>query len=193
MPHPSRINRQDLLSTASALLERAGAEGVSMRELGRQLGVSAPSLYFHVESRDDLFRELIGRGLEELGERLERAGASAGTARERVHAMATAYLGFAEESPQLFALVFGPCTPERQPDVSLGERASAPVLALGAELVGEESALFFTEALWSMVHGYTLLRLAGQFRINPNHEAGFRYSLDLLVDAAAHPPAPSPR
>jgi AcrR family transcriptional regulator len=160
-----------------------------MRELARQLGVSAPSLYFHVESRDDLFRELIVRGLEELGARLRAAKESGGTARERVHAMATAYVTFAEASPQLLALVFGQCPPERLPDVEVGERASGPVLAVAAELLGEERALFFAEALWSIVHGYALLRLAHQFRVNPDHEAGFHYALDLLVDAVNARPA----
>jgi AcrR family transcriptional regulator len=183
MPHPSRIQRDQLVSAAASLLERDGAEGLTMRELARQLGVSAPSLYFHVESRDDLFRELTERGLAELGARLDAAGASGGSSGERLHALAAAYIAFAEASPQLFALVFGPCTPERQPEAALSERSAGAVLDLAAEMVGEERALFFSEALWSMVHGYTLLRLANQFRINPDHEAGFRYSLDLLVTA----------
>jgi AcrR family transcriptional regulator len=186
MPHPSRIQRDDLLSAATNLLEREGPEGLSMRELARRLGVSAPSLYFHVESRDDLFRELIVRGLEELGARLNAAQQeSGGTARDRVHVMAAAYVAFAEESPQLLALVFGQCTPGRMPDAEVGERASEAVLSVARELVGEDEALFFAEALWSMVHGYALLRLADQFRVNPDHEAGFRYALDLLVDAAS--------
>ena len=161
-----------------------------MRELARQLGVSAPSLYFHVESRDDLFREMIALGLEELGRRLNAAMEGGGSARERVHRMAGAYVGFAEESPQLFALVFGPCTEERLPDPEIGERAAGAVLTVAAELVGEGRALFFSEGLWSMVHGYALLRLADQFRMNPGHEEGFRYSLDLLVDAALTPRPP---
>src|SRR5687768_16931289 len=135
MPHPARISRDDLLAAGAALLEREGAERVSMRELARQLGVSAPSLYFHVESRDDLFREMIARGLEELGRRLNAAMEGGGSARGRVHRMAGAYVGFAEESPQLFALVFGPCTEERLPDPEIGERAAGAVLAVAAELV----------------------------------------------------------
>jgi AcrR family transcriptional regulator len=185
MPHPSRIQRDDLLSAATNLLEREGPEGLSMRELARRLGVSAPSLYFHVESRDDLFREIIVRGLEELGTRLSGAQESGRTVRDRVHAMASAYVAFAEESPQLLALVFGQRTPGRMPDAEVGERASEAVLSVARELVGEDEALFFAEALWSMVHGYALLRLADQFRVNPDHEAGFRYALDLLVDAAS--------
>ena len=161
-----------------------------MRELARRLGVSAPSLYFHVESRDDLLRELIADALADLGARLDAAASTPGSTRARLHAMADAYVRFAEESPHRFALVFGPCPAERRPDDDLGERAAEPVLRVAAELVGPERALFFAEALWSLVHGYTMLRLAEQFRMNPDHEAGFRYSLDLLIDAASPHPRP---
>ncbi|MGH2611168.1 MAG: TetR-like C-terminal domain-containing protein, partial [Tepidiformaceae bacterium] len=113
--------------------------------------------------------------------------------RARLHGMADAYIAFAEESPHRFALVFGPCPAERRPDDDLGARAAEALLSVSGELVGPQRALFFAEAAWSLVHGYTMLRLAEQFRMNPEHEAGIRYSLDLLIDAAGpHPPAPSP-
>jgi AcrR family transcriptional regulator len=184
MPHPTRIRRDDLLDRAFELLSEEGAEGVSMRELARRLGVSAPSLYFHVESRDDLLRELIASALTELGGRLDAAGQRTGGVRARLRGMARAYIEFAEESPHRFALVFGPCPVDRRPDDDLGARASESLLRVSAELVGPARSLFFAEALWSLVHGYTTLRLAEQFRLNPDHEAGFWYSLDLLIDAA---------
>jgi AcrR family transcriptional regulator len=187
MPHPSRIDRDQLLSEARRLLETEGLDGLSMRQLARRVGVRAPSLYFHVESRDDLLREIISEGLQELGVRLEAAAGSGGASRDRLHAMAGAYVAFAEESPHRFALIFGPCPIERRPDDDLGAQASAAVLAVAEGLVGPEHALFFAEAVWSLVHGYTMLRLAEQFRINPDHEAGFRYSLDLLIDAVGRP------
>ncbi len=185
MPLPARIRRDELLSTAAALLDDEGIDGVTMRELARRLGVRAPSLYFHVESRDDLLRELIGDALTRLGERLEAAARGGGDVRTRLHAMADAYIAFAEESPHRFALAFGPCPAERRPDDDLGARAAESVLAVATDLVGADRALFFAEAVWSLVHGYTMLRLAEQFRINPDHDAGFRYSLDLLIDAVS--------
>lgn len=184
MPHPARIRRDQLVATASTILEEDGLEGLSMRELARRLDVRAPSLYFHVESRDDLLRELIGEALADLGRRLRVAAHAGGAPRQVVHRMARAYLAFAEDSPQRFALTFGPCPIERQPREQLAEDASAPVLEVSAALVGDQDALFFSEALWSLVHGYALLRLADQFRINPDHDRGFDFALDLLIDAA---------
>lgn len=184
MPHPARIRRDLLLSEAAASLEQGGLEALSMRALARRLDVRAPSLYFHVESRDDLLRELISAGLEDLGARLRQAAAAGGSQRDRVHRMARAYVALAEEQPHRFSLMFGPCPNERRVPADVAARASEPVLRLASELVGERDALFFSEALWSLVHGYAMLRLADQFRINQDHDAGLTYALDLLVDAA---------
>jgi len=183
MPHPTRIEPTAITATARRMLEREGPEGLSMRGLARELGVSAPSLYFHVESRDDLFRQLIADGLIRFGES-QRSASRGGTVRERLRRIAEAYIAFAEAEPQLFTLIFGPCPDEMQVDVRIGEEASRPVLELATEIVGEGRALFFAEALWSLVHGYTVLRLAAQFRMNPDHEEGFWYSLDLLMAGA---------
>lgn len=183
MPYPARLEHHAILAAARRLLESQGPEGLTMRALARALGVSAPSLYFHVESRDDLVRQLIADGLVRFGE-VQRAANAHGSPRERARQTARSYIDFAESEPQLFTLIFGPCSDELRVDDRLGEEAALPVLALATELVGPERALFFAEALWSLVHGYTVLRLAGQFRMNPDHDAGFWYSLDLLVAGA---------
>lgn len=183
MPHPNRIEPEAIFATARRLLEQYGLEGLTMRALARELGVSAPSLYFHVESRDDLVRQLIADGLVRFGA-AQRVASQGGTLRQRLRRIAEAYIAFADAEPQLLTLIFGPCPDEMQVDASIGEEASLPVLELAAELVGEERALFFAEALWSLVHGYTVLRLAAQFRMNPAHEEGFWYSLYLLLAGA---------
>ncbi|MBA4179777.1 MAG: hypothetical protein C0506_04240 [Anaerolinea sp.] len=163
-----------------------------MRALARELGVSAPSLYFHVESRDDLVRQLTADGLARFGES-QRQASQGGTLRERIQRVAEAYIAFAEAEPQLFSLIFGPCTGDMEVPVEIGEGAAMPVLELAGEVVGQERALSFAEALWSLVHGYTVLRLAAQFRMNPAHEEGFWYSLALLLEGAeVATPAVSP-
>jgi len=184
MPHPARIDLPEILAAAISLLEEDGPEGVTMRELARRLDVSAPSLYFHVESREDLFREMTTEGLRRFTRAMEVAGAAGGDARTRVRALAYAYIEFAERNRQLFSLVFGPCPDERRIDESLPAEASAPVLDLARDLVGDARALFLAESLWAFVHGYTVLRLAGQFLLNPDHEAGFLFGLDLILDGA---------
>lgn len=49
-----RLNRQRVLKAAVKLADRDGIEAVTMRRLGRELGVEAMSLYNHVENKEDL-------------------------------------------------------------------------------------------------------------------------------------------
>lgn len=184
MPQPARTSHPAIIATARTLLEEHGPEGLTMRALGRALHISAPSLYFHVESRDDLIAQLIAAGLAEFAVVMRAAASTPGSARERARSLCRAYLAFAIESPQLFTLIFGPCMTEDRYDHQAAEAAALPVLELAAEVVGPERAMFLAEALWSLVHGYVVLRLAEQFRMNPEHEAGLEYAIDTLLEGA---------
>ena len=183
MPYPSRLSQVQIVAEGRALLEEDGRQGLTMRALARRLGVSAPSLYFHVESRDDLLVQLIAEGLTELGRRMAEAGPP-GTPSEQAHRLAGVYVAFAEASPQLFTLIFGPCA-ERSLDWAIGERASAPILQLASDIVGPDRALALAGGLWSLVHGYTVLKLAAQFRLDPDPESSFAFALDTLLEGAA--------
>lgn len=183
MPHPARISSDQILARARFMLEAHGVEAVTLRALARDLGVSAPSLYFHVENREDLLSQLIAAGLLEFGDLLARSG-QVGRLQKRALAMASAYTAFAEANPQLFTLMFGPCVDEQRYPAQLGAAAAAPVLELAGEVAGEAEALGLASSLWALVHGYTVLRIAGQFRLNPNHEADFERALMSLIEGA---------
>ena len=120
----------------------------------------------------------------EPGVALREGAVAPGSTRLRAGALAAAYVNFARTNPQLFTLIFGPCEDELV-DEAAGEAASAPVLEFAIGLVGPARALFLAQALWSLVHGYTVLSLAQQFRQNPDSASGFEYSLDLLLGGVA--------
>ena len=55
----SPLTRERILAAAMALADERGIEAVSMRGLGRELGVEAMSLYNHVAGKDDLITGLV--------------------------------------------------------------------------------------------------------------------------------------
>jgi AcrR family transcriptional regulator len=65
--------RQRLMDTARTLFAEQGFHAVSLRRLGRDLGLHAGSLYAHVESKEALLHELIEESLERRLERARRA------------------------------------------------------------------------------------------------------------------------
>ena len=184
MPHPGRISHDDILAAARRLLETDGPESVAMRALARELGVSAPSLYFHVSSREAVLDQLTEAGFAEFATVMQAAFACAGCVRTRLRAMSEGYVAFAEQNPQLFTLMFGPCGRDLGFGV-VGLEAAEPVIRLATEIAGPEQGLTLAQALWSLVHGYTVLRLAGQFHLNDDHETAFERGVDMLLAGVA--------
>ena len=53
------LTRERILRAAIELADEAGVEALSMRRLGRRLGVEAMSLYNHVTDRDDILGGMV--------------------------------------------------------------------------------------------------------------------------------------
>ena len=60
------LDRDQILAAAVALADREGLEVVSMRRLGRELGVQAMSLYNHVPNKDAILDGMVERVLAEI-------------------------------------------------------------------------------------------------------------------------------
>jgi AcrR family transcriptional regulator len=53
------LNRERVLRAAVAIADSRGIESLTMRELGRELGVEAMSLYNHVANKDDVLDGMV--------------------------------------------------------------------------------------------------------------------------------------
>ncbi|MEA2001016.1 MAG: TetR/AcrR family transcriptional regulator [Actinomycetota bacterium] len=56
--------RDDVVAAAGRLFAQRGFHGTSMRDLGEELGMLGSSLYSHVQGKNELLVEVIGRGAE---------------------------------------------------------------------------------------------------------------------------------
>ena len=63
-----KLTRARILDAAVAIADREGVDGLSMRKIGRSLGVEAMSLYNHVSNRDDILDGLADVFVSELAE-----------------------------------------------------------------------------------------------------------------------------
>jgi AcrR family transcriptional regulator len=53
-PHRGRLSRERIVRAALGVMDGEGLEAVTMRRVGRELGVEAMSLYNHVRDKEDL-------------------------------------------------------------------------------------------------------------------------------------------
>jgi AcrR family transcriptional regulator len=61
-----RLDRRRVARAAVELIDEQGVPALSMRRLGRRLGVEAMSLYAHVDGRESLLNQVIDEVVDEL-------------------------------------------------------------------------------------------------------------------------------
>ena len=99
--------RAVLLAQAEETLRDQGLEGLSLRELARQTGVSHGAPRRHFADRQALLDALAESGFARLGAELRGAAESAGEGYEpRLRATATTYVRFAIRDAALLELMF---------------------------------------------------------------------------------------
>jgi AcrR family transcriptional regulator len=97
--------REELLRLAEERIEVVGPEGLSLRELARELGVSHAAPAKHFPDKQALLDALLIRGLEQLGGALQEVmGHPFDTFAEGLNAFAWAYTTFAAKHPILIGL-----------------------------------------------------------------------------------------
>lgn len=97
--------RAALLQHAEKALRTVGADGLSLRQLARDTGVSHAAPSRHFRDKQALLDALAVTGLERLGECFEQA-ATDGPITTRLQTLARAYLRFAVDNPELLPLMF---------------------------------------------------------------------------------------
>ena len=102
-----------LKTAALTLITRHGVEGFSLREAAMLVGVSPSAAYRHFEDKAALLKAIANDAFVDMGQRFDEAmrsvrGASARAARARFMAQGHAYVTFALEQPERFAVMFGP-------------------------------------------------------------------------------------
>ena len=92
------------MSAALRLVDREGIDALSMRRLGRELGVEGMAMYTHVRNKSDLLDAVAERILEELESEFDRKAPW----QERVRRGALAWADLHERHPRSFPLVYRP-------------------------------------------------------------------------------------
>lgn len=164
-------NLQSALEDAAlSLLETQPAARISLREVARLAGVSHNAPYNHFGDRAALLHALGVRAMSDLVEVQERAVETETDPVSRVRALGAAYVGYAADHPQAFALVFDP---EYCPPGALDPELD-PLVARSATLLrGEVAALLqlpgfegrdptaMLAGVWASVHGLAVLVMLG--------------------------------
>ena len=124
---------REIKEEARRQLADAGANGLSLRAVARELGMVSSALYRYYPSRDDLLTALIIDAYDAIGEAAEQAAATPGLpARERWAAVCHAIRDWARSNPHEYALIYGSPVPGyRAPQSTVGPASRVPLALVG--------------------------------------------------------------
>lgn len=187
MPTPERTSLDAIVRAGRDLLASGGAAAVSMQAVADRVGVRAPSLYKRVRSRDELLRLVAEAALADLAARLGEVAAARASdpPAERLAALADALRDFARLAPAEYRIVFAPPSEELRAAPEALQVASAPLLAVAADIAGPHHALDAARTLTAWATGFIGMELAGSFRLGGDVDRAFAYGIRRLAAALA--------
>lgn len=162
--------RERILDAARELFAERGYEAVTMREIGKRIEYSATALYGHFADKEALVRELCRKDFADFAQRFLAAVVDSPDPSESLCRAGLVYLGFAEQFPQHYRLMFMTPLPEAPPE---GEERADPRQnayvflrqlvdqLLAGKLLRPElcDADLIAQTIWAIVHGAAALEL----------------------------------
>jgi AcrR family transcriptional regulator len=195
------------VTTATALLVSTGSpEAVTLRAVARQVGIATTSIYSHFPDRAAILQAVADRAFTSLTAAAQQAGAGVSDPVARLLGGCRAYVDYAREHPQLYALMFttaaAPGAPrgsrEREPGDAVPDGAPSTAgfhgLANSISACIESGASASTDAVadavavWMGLHGFATLRASMTFPW-PDEDAVLRH---LVLSLARIRPAAAP-
>jgi AcrR family transcriptional regulator len=161
---------QALIDATEALLAERGPEAFSLREVARRAGVSPAAPAHHFGDAAGLLTAVATLGFRGLTQALrdgDARGADDPVAALREQGLA--YVRFALQHPGRFRLMFRDGLLHKDPPLLEQANAAFQTLAqgvqraLGSAASDAAARRNATLALWSLVHGYAHLAIAGRF------------------------------
>jgi len=191
MPDPTTAER--IVHAARALLERDGAQAVSMRRVADTVGITPMAIYRHFPDREALLQRISDDSFAEIAQQWA-AFPRKGTPLARLLAVHRNYLDYALAHPHLFDYVFSHAHAgtRRFPEDMRGQRS--PTLNVVADLVqvamdegflARDDVWEVVMCLWAHSHGLIALYRAGRFSYDAAefrhfHDASLRRLIDGL-------------
>lgn len=140
------------------LLAAGDIDHLSLREIARNIGVSATALYRHFPNKKALLDALAAAGLEMLGNAQIAETAKAGGGIAGFNASGRAYVRFALANPALFRLIMA-CGDAQNSSAMQFLLNNVAELAPQGAMQSEQRA--HAMRAWAIVHGLAVLMLDG--------------------------------
>lgn len=152
---PRTARALEVVVAARYVLEAEGPQALTMRRLGDELGIRAPSLYKHFPDKAAVEAAIIEEAIAEIGVELHHAVAHPGR-RSVVASLLRTYRCSSLEHPNLYRLSTSGTLDRAALPIGLEDWAGEPFLLAAGDS-------YRAQALWSFAHGMVILEIDGRF------------------------------
>lgn len=172
------------------MVREGGAASLTMREIGRRLGVSRSAAYRHFADKNALLVAVAAAGFERLRERLLSTGAGEpDSGADALLDMGEQYVRFALENPAHYRLMYGKeaITRQEQPELQQAGNALFEEFVRVIEAYQDSGELARRDArqlayvAWSAVHGLAALLIDRQILASVDETALIRQATSTLL------------
>jgi AcrR family transcriptional regulator len=167
--------REAMRRVAENAFATRGAQGVTMRELAKELGCSAMTPYRYFRDKDEIFAMVRAAAFNRFAARLEAAAQLAPATDHSI--VSDAYVAFALDEPHAYRLMFDLTQPDAAyPELTAASQRAWQLLEVHFEqlvaagiLEGDPQLIGY--AYWASLHGFTMLALANQLPLPEAQQA----------------------
>ena len=164
-PYPVQTDLETIIKAARTLIERDGVEHLSLTRLAQVVGIKAPSLYNHIDSKNSLLHAVIEDTYRHMFEAYDDAIQNSGpNAEDKLLALMDAHYQFAHANPNAYVLAYTAADPQQLSDADMLLKQALRVQEIIIKITGEANSLTAVRGLLAIVHGFVMLELNGQLR-----------------------------
>lgn len=172
----SDLKRELILDAARRVFEADGLEGASLRSIAAGAGYTPAALYFHFESKEAIYAEVLTSSLANLQQTVNRSILRAKAPADRLRAAAMAFFGYYADNPGDLDLGFylfrGGMKPqglgkERDDILNAALESALQPIADAAQALGAQraEARSLTADIFAHAAGLLLLAHTGRIRM----------------------------
>lgn len=175
MPPIKKIQKEDIINCALALLKNESIEQINARRIAKELGCSVQPIFYNFENMDDL-KKVLFQQIYEIYQNYMFEGSQV---KNPYKGMGLAYIRFARDYPNFFKMIFMGRTEFSPKTLIMNDNKGNDVIQKGMELTGfsfEEQKEFHVK-VWIFTHGLATLVATGTIQIND-------YEIDQLLESA---------
>nr|QIG94283.1 TetR/AcrR family transcriptional regulator [Bradyrhizobium sp. 6(2017)] len=170
----SRHKRELILDAARSVFAEEGLEGASLRAIATRAGYTPAALYFHFDSKEAIYAEVLRQSLASLGQAVSAAVTTTRGAKQKLHSAGMAFFRYYADHPRDLDLGFylfrGGMKPaglghDRDRELNAALEAALHPIAEAAEALGASRQKANTVMVDCFAHATGLLLLLHTGRI----------------------------